>query len=80
MKLYKHGENIAAAQNENSKNNELIKFCEIPRTRAEICKFLGLSSVTYAIQTHVMPLVEQGILKMSIPDKPKSPKQMFYCE
>ncbi|SET15802.1 ATP-dependent DNA helicase RecG [[Clostridium] aminophilum] len=80
VKLYKHGENIAAVQNENSKNNELIKFCEIPRTRAEICKFLGLSSVTYAIQTHVMPLVEQGILKMSIPDKPKSPKQMFYCE
>lgn len=80
VKLYKHGENIVDVQNENSKNNELIKFCEIPRTRAEICKFLGLSSVTYAIQTHVMPLVEQGILKMSIPDKPKSPKQMFYCE
>lgn len=46
----------------------------------EICEFLGLRSVTYAIQTHVIPLVEQGIHKMSVPDKPKSPKQMFYCE
>ena len=78
VKLYKYGENISSIQNEISKNNELILFCKIPRTRNEICEFLGLSSVTYAIQTHVMPLVEQGILKMSIPDKPKSPKQLFY--
>ncbi|MCR5100600.1 MAG: AAA family ATPase, partial [Butyrivibrio sp.] len=65
-------------QNEISKNNELILFCKIPRTRNEICEFLGLSSVTYAIQTHVMPLVEQGLIKLSIPDKPKSPKQLYY--
>ena len=78
VKLYKYGENISSIQNENSKNNELVLFCKIPRTRTEICEFLGLSSVTYAIQTHVMPLVEQGILKISIPDKPKSPKQLFY--
>ena len=78
VKLYKYGENILSIQNENSKNNELVLFCKIPRTRTEICEFLGLSSVSYAIQTHVMPLVEQGILKMSIPDKPKSPKQLFY--
>ena len=79
VKLYKYGENISSIQNENSKNNEqLILFCKIPRTRTEICEFLGLSSVTYAIQTHVMPLVEQGLIKLSIPDKPKSPKQLFY--
>lgn len=35
---------------------------------------------SYAIQTRVMPLVEQGIIKMSIPDKPKSPKQLYYSE
>ena len=78
VKLYKHGENTLSIQNEISKNNELILFCKIPRTRNEICEFLGLSSVTYAIQTHVMPLVEQGFIKLSIPDKPKSPKQLFY--
>ncbi|XME01654.1 ATP-binding protein [Lachnospiraceae bacterium C1.1] len=79
VKLYKYGENISSIQNENSKNNEqLILFCKIPRTRTEICEFLGLSSVTYAIQTHVMPLVEQGLIKLSIPDKPKSPKQLYY--
>ena len=80
VKLYKHGENTLSIQNEIGKNNELILFCKIPRTRNEICEFLGLSSVTYAIQTHVMPLVEQGLIKLSIPDKPKSPKQLYYSE
>lgn len=47
---------------------------------SEISDYLGLNSVTYAIQTRVMPLVERGIIKMSIPEKPKSPKQLFYCD
>jgi len=58
----------------------LLLFCKTPRTRQEICEYLGLSSVTYAIQTHVMPLVEAGKIKLSIPDKPKSPKQLYYSE
>ena len=61
-------------------NNDLILFCKTPRTRKEICDYLGLASVTYAIQTHVMPLVGIGKIKLSIPDKPKSPKQLYYSE
>ncbi len=60
--------------------DNLLIFCKTPRTRKEICEYLGLSSVTYAIQTHVMPLVDAGKLKLSIPDKPKSSKQLFYSE
>ena len=33
---------------------------QLARTRKEICDYLGLNSVAYAIQTHVMPLVEAG--------------------
>lgn len=29
---------------------------------------------------YVMPLVEQGFIKLSIPDKPRSPKQLYYNE
>lgn len=56
---------------------QLLLFCRTPRTRKEISEYLGLSSVTYAIQRHVMPLVEQGYIRMSIPDRPGSPKQLF---
>lgn len=59
---------------------DLILYCKTPRTRKEISEYLGLSSVTYAIQTHVMPLVEKGEIRMSIPDKPSSAKQLFYSK
>ena len=80
VKLYKYGENTVTPEMQKIENNELILFCKTPRTRKEICDYLGLHSITYAIQTHVMPLVDKGIIKMSIPDKPKSPKQLFYSE
>ncbi|MCR5234083.1 MAG: putative DNA binding domain-containing protein [Lachnospiraceae bacterium] len=80
VKFYKRGEGTINVQSENVESNELVQFCKTPRSRMEICEFLGLSSITYAIQTYVVPLVEQGIIKMSIPDKPKSPKQLYYSE
>ncbi len=55
----------------------LLEFCRIPRTRQEISEFLGLSSTTYAIQTYVNPLVERGLIRLSIPDKPGSSRQRF---
>ncbi len=57
---------------------DLLAFCKTPRTRKEICDYLGLSSMSYAIQIYIMPLVEQGLIKLTIPDKPKSPKQLYY--
>ena len=79
VKLYKEAE-VAVPDTEDEDIKNLLLFCKTPRTRKEICKYLGLSSVTYAIQSRVMPLVETGQIKMSIPEKPKSPKQLFYSE
>ncbi|HUM84842.1 MAG TPA: ATP-binding protein [Lachnospiraceae bacterium] len=78
VKLYKK-EGIPETEAEiDEKSQGLIFFCRTPRTRKEICDYLGLSSITYAIKVHVLPLVAAGKLKMSIPDKPKSPKQMYF--
>lgn len=79
VRLYKH-EVDAKNDVDLEVNDDLILFCRTPRTRKEICDYLGLNSITYAMQTHVMPLVEAGKIKMSIPDKPKSPKQLYYTE
>ena len=62
------------------KEKDLLMFCKTPRTRKEISEYLGLNSVTYAIQAYVMPLVESGKIKLSVPDKPKSSKQLYYSE
>lgn len=60
--------------------DNLLLFCQTPRTRKEICDYLGLTSTSYAIQVYVMPLVEQGLIRLSIPDKPKSTKQLYYSD
>lgn len=80
VKLYKKVIEQKVDETEEVDNRELILFCKTPRTRKEISDYLGLNSMTYAIQTRVMPLVEKGIIKMSIPEKPKSPRQLFYCD
>ena len=79
VKLYKTPE-IVEVKTEDEDVKNLLLFCRTPRTRKEICEYLGLTSVTYAIQSRVLPLVETGQIKMSIPEKPKSPKQLFYSE
>lgn len=78
VKLYKESKNDYEDMSNDEETNNLIVFCKTPRTRKEICDYLGLNSVTYAIQTYVNPLVEAGVIKLSIPDKSKSPKQLYY--
>lgn len=77
--FYKAG-NVVKAEAETEDVYNLLIFCRTPRTRKEICDYLGLSSMSYAIQTHVMPLVESGKLKLTVPNKPRSPKQLYYSE
>ena len=60
------------------KTRGLVEFCKTPRTRKEIADYLGLESISYVIKDYVMPLVEKGIIKLSIPDKPRSPKQLYF--
>ena len=63
-------------KNWQSLQSDLLDFCAIPRTREEIIHFTGFSRF-YSMNKIVQPLVEKGTLKMSIPDKPKSPKQTY---
>lgn len=62
----------------NSRQEELLEFCRKPRTRKEIADFLGLSTIFYASNQYILPLVEEGRLKMTIPEHPKSRNQRFF--
>lgn len=59
------------------KEQEILRFLDVPRSRQEIAKFLGINSVAYAIQTYITPLLQTGRVRMSIPDKPKSHSQRY---
>lgn len=55
----------------------MLNFCMTPRTRREIASFLDIKSVPYAVKAHVVPLVEQGLIALSIPEAPRSPRQRY---
>ena len=57
-------------------SDSVIEFCSTPRTRSEIVAFVGKSK-NYVMSQIVNPLVADGKLKMTIPEKPKSSNQKF---
>ena len=54
----------------------ILEFCKKPRSRQEIVDFTGKSRY-YTMSSWVQPLVEEGKLSLSMPDKPKSSNQMY---
>lgn len=56
--------------------DSLVEFCSTPRNRAEIVAFVGKSK-NFVMSHIIAPLVADGKLKMTIPDKPKSSNQKF---
>lgn len=72
----------AAAADENADPatgaETLIDFCKTPRSRREIADFLKIKTVSYAMQRYVVPLLQNGSLKMTDPDRPNSHTQKYY--
>ena len=56
----------------------LIEFCRVARTRAEIVEYLAIPSGQYALRRYLDPLVKAKVILMTIPDRPRSPNQMYY--
>ncbi len=55
----------------------LLEFCRTPRTRAEIIEFLEIASGQYALRRYLDPLVQAEAIRLTIPDKPRSPNQRY---
>ncbi len=56
---------------------KLINFCRAPRSRAEIIDHLNIESGHYALRRYLDPLVQSGVIRMTIPEKPRSRNQRF---
>ena len=50
----------------------------IPMSIKEIMEKLGLKSRSSFIKTYLNPALEQGLIKMTIKDKPTSKNQRYY--
>ena len=56
---------------------DLIAFCQKPRSRKELMEYLGLKTWTYVLQRYIQPLIDQGVLEMTLPDTPRSRNQRY---
>ncbi|MDO9517308.1 MAG: hypothetical protein Q7J10_04570 [Methanosarcinaceae archaeon] len=57
---------------------KIIEFCKTERTASEIMNFLELTHREYFRSKILNPLLEQGLLHPTIPDKLTSPKQKYF--
>lgn len=57
--------------------DRLVNFCQQPRTIKEMMAFLGLKHRSYFRNNVLNPLIAAGRLRLTLPDKPSSPKQRY---
>lgn len=56
----------------------ILDFCKHPRSRSEIEElFQGRFTIAYVMTKYIHPLVENGRLRLTVPDKPKSKNQRY---
>lgn len=53
-------------------------FCITPKSRDEIADYLDLGSAYYIVTKYLKPMLDKGLLAMTIPEKPKSKFQRYY--
>jgi len=59
------------------KLNGLLAFCEKERSRREMQEFCSIKSDEYFRKSIVNPMLELGLIQMTIPDKPNSRNQKY---
>lgn len=55
----------------------ILDFCEVARSKREICEHLGFNNLTYFTRTYLNSLLESKKLIRTIPDKPSSKNQRY---
>ena len=59
---------------------KVVQFCSDPKTTSEIMEFLGLKSRPSFKKRILDPMLENGLLKMTIPEKPTSRNQKYVAK
>ncbi|MFY8035014.1 MAG: Fic family protein [Flexibacteraceae bacterium] len=55
----------------------ILNICVVPQGRKMVLEQLGLSGNVKNYDTYMAPLVLQGLLQMTIPNKPTNPNQKY---
>ena len=55
----------------------LLEYCKIPRSRAQMQDFCEFKSEKYFREHIIKPMLDEGLISRTIPEKPKSPNQKY---
>ena len=58
----------------------LLEYCKEPRSREEIKDFLKIKTWNYIMKRWINPLLKEGKLQLTIPEKPRSRQQKYYTK
>jgi ATP-dependent DNA helicase RecG len=75
--LFKNSEKAKFSSNT---NESILDFCSVPRSRIEIANFIGVSTPTYAISKYIKPLIKEGKIDITNPERPNSPNQKYFTK
>ncbi|MGM5484060.1 MAG: Fic family protein [Nanobdellota archaeon] len=59
------------------RTNKILLFCKIPKARDEIQFEVNIKDREYFRKNVLKPLVDEGLLELTIPNKPNSSKQKY---
>jgi ATP-dependent DNA helicase RecG len=70
--------NASHMQKEEISDAAILDFCKTLRMRSEISSHFGISSISYLVKNYLTPLADKGLLKLTLPNTPKSKNQKYY--
>jgi ATP-dependent DNA helicase RecG len=56
---------------------KILIFCKTPKSRKEILVHLGLKNYPENYKKHIVPLLKDKLIELTIPDKPRSGRQKY---
>lgn len=78
LNLVTDGEKVTKSATKSTETmNEVLAFCKRPKSLTEIMAHLGLKHRNNAKSRYIDPLIENGFLEMTIPEKPNSRNQKY---
>lgn len=68
---------ITTEDEKEDKDEEILSYCNVPRSKKEIMEHIGLKNKSHFEKTYLKRLLSQNRLGMTIPDKPTSGNQKY---
>nr|WP_273400623.1 hypothetical protein [Traorella massiliensis] len=62
---------------EDKVSDKILEFCNKPRSKKEIMEYCGYKNSKKFTKNYLRPLLDNGMLQMTIPDKPTSGNQKY---